>query len=65
MKFCHVDRLARLRKAFTVHRSRHAFINEILDNEFAFYYVALAEDTVVDARVFGLYLTKPMLPIWR
>ncbi len=48
MKFCHVDRVSEIEKSiYRTPWSRHAFINEILDNEFAFYYVALAEDTVV------------------
>jgi ribosomal-protein-alanine N-acetyltransferase len=48
MKFCHVESVWAIEKeVYTSPWSRHAFINEILDNGFAFYYVALSADEVV------------------
>ncbi|NLN07429.1 MAG: ribosomal protein S18-alanine N-acetyltransferase [Firmicutes bacterium] len=48
MKFCHVDAVAEIeKKVYQNPWTKHAFINEILDNGFAYYYVALAEGKVV------------------
>lgn len=48
MKFCHVDAVAEIeKKVYKNPWTKHAFINEILDNGFAYYYVALVEGEVV------------------
>ncbi|HHX73655.1 MAG TPA: ribosomal protein S18-alanine N-acetyltransferase [Firmicutes bacterium] len=48
MKFCHVDAVAEIeQKVYQTPWTKHAFINEILDNGFASYYVALAEGEVI------------------
>lgn len=48
MKFCHVDDVSAIeKKVYTSPWSAHAFINEILDNGFASYYVALFAEEVV------------------
>ncbi|MCR3923405.1 MAG: ribosomal protein S18-alanine N-acetyltransferase [Firmicutes bacterium] len=47
MQFCHVDSVALIEKTvYTSPWSVHSFVNEILDNGFAFYYVVLVDQEV-------------------
>ncbi|NLP36590.1 MAG: ribosomal protein S18-alanine N-acetyltransferase [Firmicutes bacterium] len=48
MKFCHVDEVSEIEKAvYPTPWTKFAFINEIIDNGFAYYYVALNDKKVV------------------
>lgn len=48
MKFCHVDKVSSIEDVvYTSPWSKYAFINEILDNGFASYFVALDSDEVI------------------
>lgn len=48
MKFVHVDRVAAIeQEVFTAPWSKQTFINEILDNSFASYFIALEDGDVV------------------
>ena len=48
MKFVHVDAVAEIEKAvYPTPWSKSAFINEVLDNGFAYYFVALNGGNVV------------------
>lgn len=48
MKFCHVDAVSEIEKqVFPTPWTKYAFINEIIDNSFASYYVALHHGEVI------------------
>ncbi|NLZ39082.1 MAG: ribosomal protein S18-alanine N-acetyltransferase [Firmicutes bacterium] len=72
MKFCHVPSVAAIEKmVYSAPWSEHAFINEILDNGFASYYVLLIDGEVAGYTGIWVILdeahitTLAVSPVWQ